>query len=108
MRVLLDENLPQRLRHLFAPSVQVATVGYLGWKGTRNGKLLRAAEAEDFDVLITMDQGIPHEQNLRELRIAILLLEAQGNRFEDLEPLMKSVNERLERLQPGELARVGY
>ena len=44
MRVLLDEHLPYRLRQLFA--VEVVTVGYQGWKGIKNGELLRKASAE--------------------------------------------------------------
>ncbi len=57
MRVLLDEHLPHRLRRLFEPKVEVLTVAQLGWKGTRNGALIHAAE-DEFDVLVTMDQGI--------------------------------------------------
>ena len=52
MRVLLDEHLPHRLRQLF-----VVPVGYLRWKGLKNGELLRKASAE-FDVFITMDKGL--------------------------------------------------
>jgi len=106
MRVLLDEHLPHRLRQLFAPEIEVVTVGYLGWQGTRNGNLLRAAQDEGFDVLITMDRGIPHEQDLRDLRIGILLLQAKSNRMADLEPLMANVHETLARIQPGEILRV--
>ena len=64
MRVLLDEHLPYRLRHLFALDVEVITVAYLGWKGKRNGALLRAAQDEGFDVLVTMDRGLPVEMYL--------------------------------------------
>jgi predicted nuclease of predicted toxin-antitoxin system len=43
MRVLLDENLPYKLRQLFPESIEVITVGYRGWKGKENGELLRMA-----------------------------------------------------------------
>ena len=52
MRVLLDENLPSKLRRLFETGVEVVTVGYRGWKGKENGELLKSAESE-FDVLVT-------------------------------------------------------
>ncbi len=106
MRVLLDEHLPHRLRRLFAPDVEAITVAYLGWKGRRNGDLLRATQDEGFDVLVTMDQGLPHQQDLRDIRIGILLLEAKSNRLADLEPLMASVHDALKRIQPGEILRV--
>lgn len=45
MRVLLDEDVPIRLRLNFPEGVDVETVEYRGWKGYQNGDLLRAAEA---------------------------------------------------------------
>ena len=54
MRVLLDEHIPRKLRQLFESSIEVVTVGYLGWKGKKNGELLRIAENQ-FDAIITMD-----------------------------------------------------
>lgn len=54
MRVLLDENLPYRLRQLFENPIEVVTVGYRGWKGKRNGELLSIVSTE-FDAFITMD-----------------------------------------------------
>lgn len=43
MRVLLDENLPHKLRALFPDSIEVITVDYRGWKGKENGELLQMA-----------------------------------------------------------------
>jgi predicted nuclease of predicted toxin-antitoxin system len=39
MRVLLDENLPHKLRDLFNDNIEVVTVSYRGWKGVSNGKI---------------------------------------------------------------------
>ena len=72
MHVLLDENIPYKLRPLFEEGVEVITVGHRGWKGKENGELLKSAESE-FDVLVTMDQGIPQQQNLRSLFKTLLL-----------------------------------
>ena len=85
MRVLLDENLPRRLKRHLGEGVTAATVQERGWAGTKNGDLLHLAQAE-FDVFLTIDQGIPHQQNLAKFTIAIVLLEAPGNRFKDLVP----------------------
>ena len=105
MRVLLDENLPSKLRRLFEAGVEVVTVGYRGWKGKENGELLKSAESE-FDVLVTMDQGIPQQQNLSEIKMGIVLLEAKGNRYEDLEPLMNQVNTVLRTIEKGQVISV--
>jgi len=106
MRVLLDENLDHRLRSRFADGVEVTTVAERGWKGMDNGDLLRTAEAE-FDVLVTMDRGIEHQQNLRHIDLGIVILVAWSNRLADLEPLMPEVNKALRELLPRQVVTVG-
>jgi len=39
----------------------------------QNGELLRAAEAEAFDVLITCDQNITYQQNLTRRNLALVV-----------------------------------
>jgi predicted nuclease of predicted toxin-antitoxin system len=56
-RILLDENLPVRLRH-WMPGIEAATVAFLGWKGMRNGQLVHLARAERFDALVTADRAL--------------------------------------------------
>jgi len=65
MKVLLDECLPKKLkREVEADLVQ--TVPEAGWASKQNGELLRLAEA-DFDVLLTNDQNMEHQQMLENL-----------------------------------------
>ena len=73
MRILLDENLPQNLRLHLRPH-DVFTTAFQGWTGWSNGQLLTAAEQEGFDVLITADQGLNYQQNLRGRKIALVVL----------------------------------
>lgn len=94
MRVLLDENLPRRLTRLLGPEVQATTVGRRGWSGKKNGELLSLAENE-FDAFLTTDKGLPHQQNLANFDLAIILLRAKSNDYEDLAPLMDETNARL-------------
>ncbi len=107
MRVLLDENLPHKLRELFEDNIEVGTVSYRGWKGKENGELLRIA-ANEFDAFITMDQGIPNQQNLSEIKIGIIVLEAESNRFEDLVPLISEVDTMLKTLKNGQIVHVRF
>ena len=102
MRVLLDENLPRRLIQEFDEDHEAWTVGQCGWKGKENGELLRTAEAE-FDVFLTTDQGIPHQQNLSQIELGIVILRARSNRFADLMPLMEPVNECIRELEEGDV-----
>lgn len=106
MRVLLDENCDRRLKSRFAAGVEVMTVAERGWRGKENGDLLRAAHAE-FDVLVTMDRGLEHQQNLRQIDLGIVILMAPSNRLADVEPLIPEVGKVLRRLRAGEVAKVG-
>jgi hypothetical protein len=77
----------------------------MGWSGIKNGLLLDLAQ-EAFDVFLTIDQGIPHQQNINARRIALVLMIASNNRIETLRPLAPGVLKALETIQPGELVRV--
>ena len=105
MRVLHDEHLPHRLRQLFASAIEVVTVGYQGWKGLRNGEILRKASAE-FDAFVTMDKGFLYQQNLEKIQISIVLLEAESNRYAHLAPLIPQVNTVLKTLKQGQIVSV--
>ena len=105
MRVLLDENLDWRLVRYFDADFQVTTVSRQGWKGRRNGELLRQAAAT-FDALITMDKGIEHQQNLRKYTIGVILISAKSNRLQDIQPAMLRVNQVLRTLEPGQVIHV--
>ena len=105
MRVLLDENIDWRVRRLFDPEHEVSTVAERGWKGKKNGELLRIAESEA-DVFVTMDRGIEYQQNLNSSLLAIVVIHARSNRRADVEPAMQGINKILARIQPGEVIHV--
>jgi hypothetical protein len=101
MKVLLDECLPKKLKWEVTAEF-VATVPEVGWASIQNGTLLRLAEKE-FDVFLTNDQNLEHQQNLKSLDLAIVVLVAATNDIQDLKPLMPAVNEALSKLHAGEL-----
>ena len=77
MRLLFDENMPQALRHDLTGH-DCNHVRRLGWRGIENGDLLTKAETAGFDVLITLDKGIPSEQTMLGRRIAVFVLLPAG------------------------------
>ena len=105
MRILLDECLPRQLRQTL-PGHQVLTVPQMGWAGTKNGALLRLAEGV-FDVFITVDQNMRHQQDLRSMTLGIIVLVSQNNRAETLLPLISEVKSILGTLEPGAVTYVG-
>ena len=63
MKLLFDQGTPAPLRrHLHGHSVD--TLAEKGWSEKGNGELLDLAEREEYDVLVTTDQSLPHQQNL--------------------------------------------
>jgi len=46
----------------------------MGWSSTRNGDLLRLADQQMFEVFLTTDQNLKHQQNLTDHQIAIVVL----------------------------------
>jgi hypothetical protein len=86
MRLLLDECVDERLRLLF-PDHDCQTARFANLAGVKNGRLLEAAEAAGFDVLLTVDQSIPNQQNLAGRRISLVILCGPTNRLRDLELL---------------------
>jgi predicted nuclease of predicted toxin-antitoxin system len=75
MRLLLDENLPKRLKSDFS-NHEVFTVREKEWNGIKNGELLPLMLADNFDALLTFDKNLQHQQNFSKYPIAVLVLTA--------------------------------
>lgn len=105
MRVLIDECAPARLRH-HVPGHDVHTVHAMGWSGKKDGELLKLMAGGGFEVLLTVDQNIQHQQNLTASGIGVVVLVAATNRLADLLPLMPSAVAALGTIQPGDVVEI--
>ncbi len=105
MRILLDECVPRRLRREFVGH-EVHTVRDMGWSGVKNGALIRLMETAGIEVLVTIDQNIPFQQNLAGSTVAIMVLTSAKNRLADLLPLVPSIHDSLRSIKPGEIVRI--
>ena len=73
MKLLFDQGTPAPLRrHL--PGHSVDTLAEKGWSEKSNGELLDLAEQEGYEVLVTTDQSLPHEQNLSKWMVGVVVL----------------------------------
>jgi predicted nuclease of predicted toxin-antitoxin system len=106
MRILLDECLPLDFRHSF-PGHDVHTTQWAGLKGKKNGELLRTAEVAGYEVLLTADQGIPHQQNLAGRRLSIITIRSKTNQIEDLLPFVDAILGALKTIMPGQIVPIG-
>ncbi len=101
MTILLDHCLPKRLRRLL-PGYVVTTTREMRWEEIANGRLLSLAETQ-FDVFLTIDKGIKHQQNMTGRAIAVITFRAKKNDIESLAPLMPQVLTLLPTVQPGQV-----
>jgi hypothetical protein len=74
--------------------------------GLKNGRLLEAAEEAGFDVLITVDQNIPDQQNLTGRKISLIILCGPTNRLRDLAPLAPTALSALSSIGRGKVVRI--
>ena len=73
MRIILDHSVPTKLRS-FLVGHTVETAYQRGWAALKNGALLKAIEAEGFEVFVTADQKMRYQQNLTGLPFAMVVL----------------------------------
>jgi hypothetical protein len=73
MKLSFDQGTPAPLRRHLTHHL-VETAYEKGWADIGNGELLKLAEAEGFDALVTTDQNIRYQQNLSGRKISIVVL----------------------------------
>jgi hypothetical protein len=94
VRVCLDECLDWHLaKHL--PGHDVRTVAQMGWSSFENGELL-ARVSTQFDVFVTVDKNLPHQQSIGKLPLAVFVLDSRWIRLVDILPLVPNLMKALE------------
>jgi hypothetical protein len=73
VRVLFDQGTPVPLRNTLTEH-SVETAFERNWATLGNGELLTVAENEGFEVFVTTDLNLQHQQNLSSRRIAVVAL----------------------------------
>ena len=91
MRLLLDENLPKRLKLDF-PTHDVYTVWEMHWNGIKDGELLKLMLAEGFHALLTFDKNLQHQQTLDKCTLTVFVLNAPINTYVELTKLSAQIN----------------
>src|SRR4051794_6123983 len=96
MKLLLDENLPKRLKKDFT-ECEVYTVRDMGWNGKKNGELLQLMLLENFTILITFDKNLRYQQNFIKYPIPEIVLNAKDNTYITLSAMVIQVKELLKK-----------
>lgn len=105
MKILLDENLPGKLKS-FLGKHEVHTVTEMRWSGKTNGELLALLHSNDFDALITADKNLSFQVPLQKYRVSIILLKAPDNRLRTLKDLVPELLHALDFAKPGQVNEV--
>ena len=83
MKILLDECVNKRLKsHL--SGFEVYTVNEMKWCGVKNGKLMSLCVANQFDIILTIDKNIIHQQNLEKYPVSIVVFDVSSSKIEEL------------------------
>jgi len=102
MKVLLDECTPRIVKKRL-PEYDISTVQEMGWAGIKNGELLTLAESQ-FEVFITTDKNLRHQQNLSRRKLAFILL--PSNQVPVVESVIPALEAALTSIEPKDFVEI--
>ena len=102
MKILIDECTPHIVKKKL-PDYDISTVQKMGWSGVKNGELIKLAEA-NFEILVTCDQNLRYQQNLRDRNLAIIVL--PSNSVPVVEKLLPRLAEALSVVKIGDFVEI--
>jgi len=94
MNIIIDECVPSIVKRGL-PHRTIRTVQEMGWSGIKNGDLLRLVVTE-FDVFITSDKNLRHQQNLTSFDLTVILL--PSNQVPLIKALLPKLDEALSQI----------
>src|SRR5690349_15279429 len=95
MKVLLDENLPVKLKYRLQDVCEIYTVRDMRWNSLENGALIKAMQEEDFNYLITSDKNLQYQQNIGNYAVCFIVINVINNNYETILPLIDEIKQVL-------------
>ena len=102
--VLLDENLPRKLRRDLR-EFAVRTVQEENWTSFANGELLVRAQGR-FDVLLTADRRLQFQQNLAQFNIGVVVIVTVTLQYRHIRLAIEEIRTALAIIEPGQVLQV--
>lgn len=103
MLILFDHVTPSGIAR-FLPGHTIIKAKDRGWDTLSNGDLLTEAERVGFDLLLTADKNMRHQQNLRGRSIALVVLSTP--RWPVVRLHMEKIAAAINAAKPGSYAEV--
>lgn len=92
MKLLLDENIPVKLKFRFVENgINAFTVRDMNWLGKGNGDLLKLMVANDFTCFLTIDNNLSFQNNFMNYPIPVIVLIAPDNTYSTIMEIFKNV-----------------
>ena len=107
MKILLDHCVPQPFKYALAEH-EVSTAKEMNWEALKNGNLLQQASANGFELFITVDRNLQHQQNLSGLSVAVCTMISTGITIEELRPLVGILDKLLPMIQAGKYYQIAW
>ena len=98
MKVLLDECVTKRLSS-YLKDFEVYSVMEMGWSGVKNGKLISLSVKNNFDIILTIDKNMIHQQNIEKYPITIVIINALTSKLEELRLFIPPLFEQIYNLE---------
>lgn len=95
MKILLDENMPAKVKYDFGENFEIHTVKDMGWLGMKNGELLNLATINGFDIFLTLDKNLKYQQSINKFDLKFIVLLSVNNKHQTLQPYIEKVKDLL-------------
>ena len=100
MKILIDEQLPVKLKPLFLDkNHQVFTVRDMRWLGVKNGDLLKLMQSHNFNVLLTNDKNLYYQQKISALKVCVVNIDTKTNRYGDVLERFDMIKSKLKEVE---------
>ena len=95
MKILLDENIPTKVKYDFGVGFETYTVRDMGWLGKKNGELLGLAAFNGFDIFVTLDKNLKFQQSINKFDLKFIILIAVDNKHQTIQLYIEKIKELL-------------
>jgi len=98
MKILLDECVTKKLKS-YLDGFEVYTVNEMQWSEVKNGELLSLSVDKQFDIILTVDKNLIHQQKLEKYSVSIVVINSLSSKIEELELFIPSFLEQIHNLE---------
>lgn len=98
MKILLDECVTKKLKN-YLIEYTVYTINEMGWNGVKNGNLMTLCNDNGFDILLTIDKNLMHQQNLNKYNVTIVVLNSFNSKIEEIRKLVPEFKNQIQTLE---------